>query len=148
EIDPQKYIAGQNVSEWVNANRPNGSSDHGTPMSQEEIESRMSALDPQALAPYQIGKTKTFSGPPALKRKNKLQTLVDAGRMGPGNNVLATRLGRLKGSAIESAMVSPSMAQAAGFDPSAAISPQAVRRGSPFGRMNPTVRRATERSAR
>jgi hypothetical protein len=150
DVDPATYIAGQNVSDWVKANQPGGKADHGDAMSAEEVQSRMSAFDPQVLAPYSLGnaaaKKTASSQAPALRRKTRLQALLDANKMGPGNDVLATRLGILKGSQLEARMVTPEVAQAAGFDPTQSLSKQAIQRGSPFGKINPTVRRAKKRS--
>ena len=148
EIDPTKYIAGQNVSEWVKANKLEGLGRNW--MSEEELKSRQNALTPQALAPYALGAggKKQIVQNPTLRRKNRAKALLDAGRMGPGNNVLGKRLTTLKGSQIEAAMVTPSVAQAAGFDPTAPVTKAAITRGSPFGRMNPTVRRNFAKSER
>ena len=54
--------------------------------------------------------------------------------MGPGNDVLATRLGMLKGTQLESRMITPEIAQAAGFDPTKSLSKSSVQKASPFGR--------------
>ena len=149
ELDPTKFIAGQNVTDWINANRPSAPTKQGKPMSADEADSRMKAFDPQVLAPYALGtKPKVTSAAPALRRKQRLAQLVDAGRMGPGNNVLAARLGLLKGTQIEAAMVTPSVAQAAGIDPTSKFSAQAIKKASPFGRNNPSVRRDAARAAR
>ncbi|HEX7603110.1 MAG TPA: hypothetical protein VF316_15945, partial [Polyangiaceae bacterium] len=145
QLDPTQFIAGQNVTDWVKANGLNAPIGQAS-MDASEIASRRAAFDPKVLAPYGAppkGKTTM----PAAKRKNRLDALVKAGTLGPGNNVLATRLGLLKNSQVEASMVSPSMAQAAGLDPTAAMSKQSIKLGSPFGRLNPTVRRDTARSA-
>ncbi|HSQ66449.1 MAG TPA: hypothetical protein VLM85_24670 [Polyangiaceae bacterium] len=151
DVDPTTYIQGQNVTDWVNANRPGGKASMGESMSADEEASRMGAFDPSALSQYSLGTQQkvTASKSPALRRMNRLQALVGAGRMGPGNDVLATRLGKLKGSQVEARMVSPSMAQAAGFDPTAPTSQQVVQRASPFSHlMNPTLRKARKHARR
>ncbi len=152
DVNPMTYIAGQNVTNWVNENRPGGKVDKGAAMSAEEVASRFGAFDPQALAPYSLGASanaKVAPTSPALRRKNRLQALLDAGRMGLGNDVLTKRLGQLKGSSLEAAMVSPQMTQAAGYDPTQPASTQAIGRGSPFQRLlNPTLRKAATRTRR
>ncbi|CAN5286438.1 hypothetical protein BH09MYX1_BH09MYX1_33700 [soil metagenome] len=147
ELDPTQYVTGQNVSDWVKANKLDAVGQNW--MSAEELASRRSALEPQALAPYDLGANgkKTVPRNPSLRHKNRVSALVSAGRMGPGNNVLGTRLALLKGSQIEAAMVTPQVAQAAGFDPTSPITKPAITRGSPFGKMNPTVRRSETRAA-
>lgn len=148
DVDPKKYISGQNVSDWVSANRP-GSASTQTGMSSEEVQSRLEAFDPQVLTGYDLGSSvkTSVATSPALARKNRLSALVDAGRMGPGNNVLASRLALLKDTQLEAALVTPSMAQAAGFNPTAAATKESIRKGSPFGRLNPAIRRDRERKA-
>ncbi len=146
QLDPTTYVQGQNVSEWVKANKLDLA---GQGMSLDELASRRGAVTPQALAPYAIDtKGKKQVPNPMLRRQNRAKALLDAGRMGPGNNVLAKRLATLKGSPVEAAMVTPSIAQAAGFDPTAKIGASAIAAGTPFGRMNPAVRRDAAHSAR
>ena len=149
DVDPSTFIAGKNVSDWVSANRPSGAMTTGKAMSAEEAASRLGAFDAEAMRPFSLGgQKKNVAQPPPLRRKNRLEALRSAGRMGPGNDVLLARLARLRGTPVEAAMTGPSMVQAAGFDPSAAASKQAIARATPFGRMNPTVRRGSDRAAR
>src|SRR5262249_4691844 len=141
EIDPQAYIAGQTVSDWVKANKPGGPAEHGKPMSASEVSARKAAYDPNVMAGLPAGVPPGKKGaPPALKHKMRLQALIDAGRLGPGNTELSARLDALRGTPTEAAMVSPDMAQAAGYDPAGPISKDAIRRASPFWQMNPAIR--------
>jgi hypothetical protein len=150
EIAPDAFIQGQNVSEWVAAHQPGGSAERGgPPMSAAEIASRRAAFDPKAVAAYASGLPKAKPGaPPQAKRAAKLQALVDQGRLGPGNAALMQRLTKLRGSAIEAELASPEMVQAAGYDPTSNPGSAALRRASPFFRMNPAVRRFEERAGR
>jgi hypothetical protein len=141
DVDPNKYITGQTVSDWVNASlraTPNGA------MSADEMQSRMSAFDPKVLAPYSLGASakKTISKSPVLRRQNRYQALIAANKLGPGNDALAKRLGTLKGSALESRMITPELVQAAGFDPTKSLSSSTIQQATPFGRINPTMRKA------
>ena len=150
DIAPDAYIAGQNVSDWVRAQQPGGPAERGgAPMTAADVASRRGAFDPQAVAPYASGLPAAKPGtPPQARHRAKVQALVDQGRLGPGNAALMQRMTKLRGTALEATLVSPEMAQAAGFDPSASLGADARRRGSPFFRMNPAVRRLEERSAR
>ncbi len=151
EMLPTDYIEGQNVSAWVAANRPGGKGEAFVAMDANETASRAAAFDPQVIAPYLgglSGAQKVSHAPPAQRRKQRLQSLLDANRLGPGNGVLASRLTQLKSTSIEAAMVSPEMAQAAGFDPSMPVTKDAIKRGTPFGKMNPVLRRERDRSKR
>jgi hypothetical protein len=145
---PDEFITGQTIDDWVAANRAGGSSERSMAMSAGEIASRKAAFDPAVLAPYNAGKPAGENKPlPApLRHKARAQALIDAGQLGPGNAELSARLKALRGTSIEAAMVSPDMAQAAGFDPTGPISAEAVRRASPFGLMSPAARRSQERA--
>ena len=153
QIDPSSYIQGQNVTAWVQGERGGEVHGFGTAMSLDEINSRKSAVNGQAIAKLSVGlagsaKTKK-AGPPAARRKARLQQLLDAGRLGTGNGDLAARLSLLHNTAMESKMVTPDMVQTAGQDPTAPPSKQTITRASPFtGRLNPTQRRATVRAKR
>ncbi|MCC6525077.1 MAG: zinc-dependent metalloprotease [Polyangiaceae bacterium] len=147
EIDPETYVEGQNVSDWVEAQKASGFGQKTAPMSAEETALRREAFDPAVLAPYLAGIAPAKPNePPALRHKQRVETLVSQNRLGPGNAVLGARLLALRGTPIEAAMVSPEMAQAAGYDPAGPLSPDAIVRGSPFGRMNPATRRAARRA--
>jgi hypothetical protein len=149
QIAPTDFIQGKNVSEWVAANQPGGSAERGAPLSKEELASRREAFDPQVLEPYLAGAPQGKPGVkhPLAKRAARAKFLLDNARLGPGNSVLSARLGALRGSAVEAQMMSPEMVQAAGYDPTGPVSADAVKRGSPFGRVNPSLRRV-ERQAR
>jgi hypothetical protein len=152
EIDPTQFLKGKNVSEWVAANRPGGPAERGMPMSAAETASRRAAFDPQVLAPYLAGigtpQTTGKKVPPAVRHRQRAQALQASGRLGPGNNDLTDRLRRLRQTALESKMVTPDQAQAAGFDPTTPPSADAIKQASPFGRMNPVFRRADARNQR
>ncbi|MBW2527315.1 MAG: hypothetical protein JRI23_24245 [Deltaproteobacteria bacterium] len=150
QISPDEFITGQDVSEWVKANRPGGSAARGPrPMSAAEVDSHQRAFDPSVLTPYLAGMTGNDRHlPPKLRHERRAKALIDGGRLGPGNSALSARLRSLRGSPIEAAMVSPEMAQLAGFDPTGPVSPDIVRRASPFGRYNPAVRRQLRREKR
>jgi hypothetical protein len=147
EIDPTKYVQGQNVSDWVNANRPGGPAEKGAAMSKAELDSRRAAFDPKVISPLVAGAPKGKPGAPLeAKRAQRAKFLLDNARLGPGNGALSARLASLRGSAIESTLVSPELVQAAGFDPTAPATPDAIKRGSPFGLMNPTAKRQYRRA--
>ncbi len=147
EIAPDQFITGQNVSDWVNANKSSGLAERMVGMSAEELASRRAAFDPEAMKPYWDGLPKGKPGlPPQGRHEARMHALVDAGRLGPGNTEMSARLRALRGSGIEAAMATPEMVQAAGFDPSAPPSPDAIRRASPFRRFNPALRRGEDRN--
>lgn len=147
EIDPDAFIKGQNVADWVKANQPGGAAAKGAGMSKEEIQARRESFDPQVIAPYVAGlPTGKKGAPPALRHQARLQAMVDSGRLGPGNTELSARLAKLRGTQVEASLVSPQMAQAAGYDPGGAVSKDAIRRASPFDRLSPARRRADARA--
>ena len=148
EIDPTSYIQGQNVTDWVAANQPGGTAERGKPMGSAELASRRAAFDPKVLEPILAGMPKVKAGAhPLAHRAARAKYLMDSQALGPGNTALTARLGSLRGSAIEASLVSPEMAQAAGYDPSAVPSSATIASASPFGRrMNPTLRRADRRA--
>jgi hypothetical protein len=149
EIPPDEFIAGKSVEDWVKANQPGGKATKGSPMSAAETASRKKAFDPKVIAGYLDGvPTGKPGAPPAVRRKARLEALVDSGRLGPGNAELSARMSALRGTKVEAAMVSPELAQAAGYDPTGPISKDAIRRASPFGRINPSLRRERERRER
>jgi hypothetical protein len=150
QIAPDEYIEGEDISEWVKANQLKSIEERGAPaMSVAEIASRRAAFDPKVLEPYVAGLAAPKAGAhPKLRRQARARALVDHGRLGPGNSALGERLRRLRGSGIEAQLISPEMMQAGGFDPTGPLSPDAVRRGSPFGRMNPAARREQQRAGR
>jgi hypothetical protein len=145
-ISPESFIAGQDVSDWVGANKPNGHAQAGAPMSAEELSARRAAFDPEQLAPYLDGIGSAKPGaPPGLRHAVRAKALVDQGRLGPGNAVLANRTRALRGTAIEAKLVGSELLQAAGFDPTVTPSPEAIRRASPFGTMSVQARRELRR---
>lgn len=147
EIDPTTYIEGQDISDWVTANRLHGERAVDA-MPAREVASRMAAFDPEVIAPYLAGIETSHHTHPKQKKRERAQALIDHGRLGPGNAVLTERLERLRGTEIEARMIAPEMAQMAGFDPTGPLSADVIERASPFGRMNPAVRRASERAMR
>ncbi len=150
DIAPDQFITGKSVEEWV-AGLRGGAASGGGAMSAKEIASRRAAFDPNVLATRlagTYGPNKKISGPPAARRQERFRQLLDGGRLGPGNGALSGRFSKLRGSPIESQLVSPDLAQAAGLDPSAPLSKESINRASPFARMSPVWRRAHERSLR
>jgi len=147
EIDPNTFIAGQNVSDWIRANQPGGPAERGAPMSAEEASSRRGSFDPKSLERL-LGKGDKRTGKvhPHVRHKERSEALVESGRLGPGNAALGERLKRLRGTPLEAMLVSPMMAQAAGYDPRGPVSSDAIRRASPFGQMNPALRRSYDRA--
>lgn len=149
-LDPNEYVQGKNVSDWVAANQPGGTATHGTPMNTEEVTSRMAAFDPKVLDAVLagIGNKNDQNDPPALRHKRRTEALVASQRLGPGNTALAARLRKLRGTEVEAKMVSPEMLQMAGYDPTAAPTPDAIKNASPLGRRNPTFQRFDRIAAR
>jgi hypothetical protein len=119
-----------------------------SPLSKQELDSRKRAFDPQVLLPYLGGMSPDAKLPPKVRHARRARALVDRGRLGPGNSAISARMMALRGTPLEKAMVSPEMAQAAGFDPSGPVSDQVVGRASPVGFMNPAIRRERERTRR
>lgn len=149
EIAPSDFLAGEDVSDWVAANRQMMEEEQHGAMSAEELQRRKDAFDPEVIRPYLAGMQPSQKKlHPQAKRETRLRALLDTGRLGPGNAALSERLQRLRGTAIEAAMVSPEMVQAAGHDPTQPITRQVIGQASPFGRMNPTMRRAEARQRR
>lgn len=149
EIAADEFLTGENVSTWVEANRPGGSAERYTDMKRSEVESRMRSFDPDVMTPY-------FSNiaqpnprlPPRAKHSQRLENLIESNRLGPGNTELSARLAALRGTDVEAMMATPEMIQQVGYDPTAPATPEAIGRGSPFGKMNPTMRRADRRQKR
>ncbi len=149
EIAADEFLEGQNVSDWIKANQPGGSAERFNAMSAEELESRLGAFDPDVMQPYFANMPKAKPGtPPAGRRAMRLENLLDEGRLGPGNSALSARLNALRHTSIEAEMASPEMIQQVGFDPTKPPSQEAIDRASPFGRVNPTIRRSQARAKR
>lgn len=149
-IAPEDYVKGQNVSGWVKELQKGGTAAHaGRPNSKEELARHYSAFDSGALAPYlaNLGSATVANENPHLSHKRRLDALAKLDRLGPGNGALAERLQRMKGSALEAQLISPDMAQLAGFDPTAPVTAETVRHASPFGPKNPAMRRALKRQS-
>lgn len=147
EIPPEDFISGQNVRSWVEANRPKGPADRYTDMQREELVSRLGAFDLDVMQPYHQGLPQPKPGmPPAGRHAQRLENLLEQGRLGPGNAELGARLRALQGSSVEASLATPEMVQAVGYDPTAAPTAEAIGRASPFGKMNPTHRRAERRN--
>ncbi|MBI5610462.1 MAG: hypothetical protein HY902_16410, partial [Deltaproteobacteria bacterium] len=151
-LDPKDYVKGKNVASWVAQLKDGGASAHaGRPMAQAELQRHMQAFDAKALLPF-IGDLPTPAAQPSgkpvnphLAHKKRLEALANAGRLGPGNGALGERLRRLKGSGVEAQMISPEMAQLAGFNPKAPATADTVKQASPFGLKNPAMRKALHR---
>ncbi len=147
EIDPEAFIQGENVSAWVEANRPGGNAERMVAMSAEEIARRRAAFDPAVMEPYFANMPKVSDKvPPPGKRAIRLENLLEQGRLGPGNGELAARIRSLRGTPLEAALATPEMVQAVGYDPTAPPTEEAIERSSPFRRVNPTFRRAEQRA--
>jgi hypothetical protein len=148
EIAPDKFIDGKDVSAWVRANR-GGEVDRGAAMSAAELDARMNAFDRNLVKKYTSGLAIADKNKPApLRHKLRARALSDAGRLGPGNAALSQNVRALRGTNVEAKMVTPELVQAAGHDPTAAVSPDVVKRASPFGRFNPALRRALVKNKR
>lgn len=148
EIDPTTYIQGQNISDWLKANQRHSTAEQPTAMSAREVAERMAAFDPEVLSPYLAGVAEGAHTHPRLKRERRLKALTDHGRLGPGNAVMSKRLAHLRGTETEARMISPEVAQMAGYDPTGAVSDEVIKRASPFARMNPAARRAERHAMR
>ena len=148
-IAPDSYIAGEDISTWIEANQwRTGNEIPAGSMDAQEIAARRAAFDPQVLAPYLSGMKDKPGIHPKARHTARARALVDAGRLGPGNASLSERMRRLQGSELEARLVSPEMAQLAGYDPTGPLSADAIHRASPFGRNNPAARRDFARSRR
>ena len=146
-LDPTNYIQGKNVAQWVEELQKGGvAAQAGQALTPEELDRGLAAFDPKVLASY-LGNSTKVEENPHLRHKNRAKALIDSGRLGPGNTVLAQRLRQLQGSAVEARMISPEMTQLAGYDPSAAPTAAAIKRASPFGWKNPAMRRAARQRA-
>ena len=143
------FIAGKDVSDWVAANQANGSAAKPAPMSATELGGRMAAFDPKAMTPFATGipKAASHSGPKAAQFRARMKDLETAGKLGPGNTAITNRLHKLRGTDLEAKMVTPEVAQFAGFDPSQAVSKTGLDLASPLARMNPLMRRSLDRRA-
>lgn len=149
-LSPEAYVAGENVSALVAELRKGGvAARAGRGMSKEELARHRGAFDPSALAPLLANLPSAKPGEhPHVARQHRLEALSALGRLGTGNAVLSERSQRLAGSPIEAALVSPEMAQLAGFDPTAPVTAETVKRASPFGPKHPAFRKELERRGR
>ena len=146
EIAAEDYIAGANVSEWVTANQQHGPAERFKAMPASELESRKAAFDQKVIAPLVAGLDAKPISPnakvhPVAKRKQRLQALLDQGRLGPGNDALLARMKRMRGTALEAQMTSAEIKQAAGYDPTQPLSDDGMAAASPFGRRSPALQR-------
>lgn len=147
-INPKDYVKGKNVAAWVSELKAGGASGHaGRAMAKQELERHMSAFDFASLAPLigDLGLADAEQLHPHLAHKKRFEALAKLGRLGPGNGVLAERLRRLQGTAVEAQLVSPQMAQLAGFNPNLVPTPDVVKRASPLGMKNPAMAKALRR---
>lgn len=143
---PDAFIAGKDVSDWVKRNSPGGPSERPAPMTESERAERLGAFDPKAMTPFSTGVPKVVRREPkSAQFKARMKSLEAAGRLGPGNASIVKRMSTLRGSTLEAKMVTPEVAQAAGFNPQEPASKAAIERGSPFARSNPMMRRALAR---
>ena len=145
---PDGFIVGKDVSDWVAANQANGTAAKPAAMSATELTQRLAAFDPHAMAPFATGAPKTAAkkaGPKSARFKARMDALEGAGKLGPGNTAIMNRLGKLRGTDLESKMITPEVAQAAGFDPTQPVSKTGLSLASPFARMNPLMRRSLDR---
>ncbi len=146
EISPDEFLAGENVSSWVEANKRGGSADRYMNMNVAERASRRRSFDPKDMAPYfaNMPQPKPHM-PPRGKHASRAKALIDAGRLGPGNNELSARLAVLKHTQLEAKLATPEMVQLSGYDPTSPPTAEAIARSSPFGARNPTNRRAEKK---
>ncbi len=148
DVAATDFIKGKNVDDWVGGLRTGTGQHAAAAMSGAEVAARKNAFDPKVLT-SRVGNTKKrLAGPPAVRRQARYRELLDAGKLGPGNQELSSRLARLRGSPIETKLVSPELVQAAGFDPTGPLSKSVVERASPFARMSPAWKKSHERSRR
>ncbi len=145
---PQAFIEGKDVSDWVRSLTSKGGKTE--PVSQSELAGRMNAFQPSVMAPFATGTKKAATkGPPSVRQKARLRELETAGKLGAGNVAIAQRLARLRGTEIEASLVTPEIAQVAGFDPRTAqeLTKDALARATPVGRSHPFARRTFDRRA-
>ena len=148
-IDPESYIAGEDISAWVASNQAAAEEESMGAMSAEEIQRRHDAFDMAAvLAPYHAGIDVKPGLNPRMKRRVRAMAMADGGRLGPGNPALQQRLERLRGTSLEAKMLTPEMVQLGGHDPTGPVNAEVIHRASPFGGVNPAARRAKQRQAR
>lgn len=114
-------------------------------MTTTELSQRMTAFDPKAMTAFATGVPKVHAGPKVARYRARMKDLETAGKLGPGNTQLAGRVRKLRGTDVESKLVTPEVAQLAGFNPKEPVSKSGLETASPFGRMNPMFRRALER---
>jgi hypothetical protein len=141
-LDPNAYIKGQNVSDWVRDSQRAPAT-----MGADELASRLGAFDPKAMTPFMTGAPKAHVGSPRARFRERMQALETAGKLTMGNPALQQRLEKLRGSQIEAKMITPEMAQMSGFDPRATVTDEIVKRSSPFGRVSPRLRKILDKKA-
>ena len=144
---PESFIAGKDVSDWVKTNAAGGATEKPAPMSAQELAQRLGSFDPKAMAPFATGAPKAHTGPKSVQHRARMKALETAGKLGPGNPLLMQRLGKLRGGDIEAKLVTPEVAQAAGFNPQAPATRATIDRASPLGRSSPMMRRALSHRA-
>lgn len=144
---PQQFIEGKDVAAWVSAQ--NAKAGKTAPVSAEELAARLGAFRPSALAPFATGAAKKTprSAPKAARLAQRMRDLAAAGKLGAGDAVISQRLSRLRGTDLEAQLVTPEVAQRAGFDPRTAqsLTKDALARATPVGRTMPFARRALEK---
>jgi hypothetical protein len=140
EIQPDAFIKGHSVAEWVAANQPSGPAARGSAMSADEIASRKGAFDSRKMKALQGVKKRRPGIPRKLAIQERARALADRA---PAirNGALLQRLRRLQGTPVEARLASPEMVQAAGYNPNGALSEEIIHRASPLGRLNPAFRK-------
>jgi hypothetical protein len=147
EIAADEFLSGENVSAWVEANQLGGIESKRSALSAEDLAQRLAAYHNDVMSPYFAGMPEGKPGlPPRGRHALREQALVESGRLGPGNAALSARLAVLRETSLEATLATPEMVQAVGADPTKPPSPEEIRRASPFGRLNPSMRRAERRT--
>jgi hypothetical protein len=144
---PDQFIAGKDVTDWVNTNRAGGKASRPSPMSADELAGRFAAFDPKAMTPFATGASKSQKLPTKLRHQQRLKALADTGKLGMGNGAIAQRMNALRGTTIEAKMITPEVAQMAGLDPTAAVTKSTIDQATPFTAASPLLRRAIARRA-
>jgi hypothetical protein len=146
---PQSFIEGKDVSAWVSAQ--NAKAGKTAPVSAAELQGRLEAFQPSAMAPFATGAPKNGArtGPKRARLAVRMRELEASGKLGAGNTAISQRLSSLRGTDLEAKLITPEIAQQAGFDPrtAQALTKDAIARATPVGRSMPFARRALEKRA-
>ena len=144
---PESFISGKDVSDWVKTNAAGGPTEKPAAMSSAELAQRLGAFDPKGMTSFATGVPKAHRGPKSVQLRERMKALETAGKLGPGNPALMQRLGKLRGGDLEAKMVTPEVAQYAGFNPKDPATKTTIERASPFTRSSPMMRRALSHRA-